>query len=135
MPQGVEEPHKPATRRRIPRKPDMGQERGPERNPNPDRGPAPPAVAPPVTHRPAPSGTGLRLDDLYRLPMPKLLRHRHLLRSHQRLHPRLHLLLKPRLPLSVRLLRLPPSRRNQLLSTSFRWATCTSRCSAASTTP
>src|SRR5262245_939523 len=72
MPQGVEEPNKPSTRRRIPRKPDTGPERGPERNPNLDRGPAPPAVAPPITHRPTPSGPGARLDDLYRLQMPKL---------------------------------------------------------------
>src|SRR5437763_1129269 len=82
MPQGVEEPHKPAaaTRRRLPRKPEPGQDRGPDRpermdrpdRPMPERPPAPAAVAPPPMHRPIPASGGLRLDDLYRLPMPKL---------------------------------------------------------------
>src|SRR4051812_34590762 len=96
MPQGVEEPHKPApTRRRIPRKPDQVQDRVPDRperleqrperveqrperperldrQDRPDRPQPPAAVAPPPNHRPAPTASGLRLDDLYRLPMPKL---------------------------------------------------------------
>src|SRR5689334_2997275 len=90
MPQGVEEPHKPAAaqarpRRPLPRKPGEGghdrhdnyrdgpRDGGPRPDgPRPD-GPRPgPGAAPQAGPRqPLPPG-GLRLDDLYRLPMPKL---------------------------------------------------------------
>jgi transcription termination factor Rho len=88
MPQGVEEPHKPTqapaqARRRLPRKPMDGQHDGPPRHDSPPRydtarndapraGPPPTTMGAPSGQRPPLPAGGLRLDDLYRLPMPKL---------------------------------------------------------------
>src|SRR5437588_12306531 len=90
MPQGVEEPHKSSqmqARRRLPRKPTDGpgeRHEGPPRDGPPPRHDAPPRheaprSGPPAGTLGAPTGQrpplppgGLRLDDLYRLPMPKL---------------------------------------------------------------
>lgn len=83
MPQGVEEPHKPSqvqARRRMPRKPmdgpphdrhDAPRDVGPPQRHEMQRSGPPAAVAPTPQPR-APLPPGLRLDDLYRLQMPKL---------------------------------------------------------------
>ena len=153
MPQGVEEPHKSGpiqARRRLPRKamdgpidrPDAPREGAPPprhdagppryeapRHDGPRPGPAG-TLGAPSSQRPALPPGGLRLDDLYRLPMPKLFAlaetrrhrrtHRHEPRpAHRRRRPpadrtrrNRSRLRHPRSP--ARRLRLPPQRRPQL---------------------
>jgi transcription termination factor Rho len=88
MPQGVEEPHKPTSlqaRRRLPRKPmdgpadrhDAPRDGSPPRHETarhegPRSGPAAGTLGAPAAPRQPLPASGLRLDDLYRLPMPKL---------------------------------------------------------------
>jgi transcription termination factor Rho len=70
----VEGPQRSAARggKRLPRKPNDGAGPGPIHQSMPMPPPPPQMASPPPRPQGPPSGKGARLDDLYRLPMPKL---------------------------------------------------------------